>query len=184
MNTKRILIAGLLGGIAMFFWTAIAHMILPLGESGVQELPNEAALLATLHSTLGDSGGLYLFPGMGHTPDASKNYAQKLAANPSGILMYNPPGMQVLAPRQFIAEFLKEFIESLLAVFLLAQTRLATYSSRVGFVALVGLLVALGTNVSYWNWYGFPFSYTIAYIGTELIGFLWVGLIAPAIVKP
>jgi hypothetical protein len=30
-----------------------------------------------------------------------------LAANPSGIVMYNPPGIQILAPRQFIAEFVK-----------------------------------------------------------------------------
>jgi len=46
-------------------------------------------------------------------------------ANPPGIVMYNPPGTQALTPRQFIAEFLKELIEPLLAVVLLAQTRLA-----------------------------------------------------------
>ena len=32
--TKRIFLAGLLGGIAMYVWTAIAHMVLPLGEAG------------------------------------------------------------------------------------------------------------------------------------------------------
>ena len=37
----RIFLAGLLGGIAMFIWTSIAHMALPLGDTGVREIPNE-----------------------------------------------------------------------------------------------------------------------------------------------
>jgi hypothetical protein len=37
--TKRIILAGVLGGIAMFIWTAIAHMALPLGEAGIGEIP-------------------------------------------------------------------------------------------------------------------------------------------------
>ena len=40
--STRVLLAGILGGIAMFVWTAIAHMfIAPLGEAGVREIPNE-----------------------------------------------------------------------------------------------------------------------------------------------
>ena len=43
----KILLAGILGAIAMFIWTAIAHMALPLGEAGVTEIPNESAVLST-----------------------------------------------------------------------------------------------------------------------------------------
>ena len=190
--TKRVLLAGLAGGLAMFIWTAVAHMVLPLGEAGIKEIPNEQAVLGAMRSSLGDRSGLYLFPGMGLGPDATSQqkqaaiaqYGQKLAANPSGILMYNPPGIQALAPRQFIAEFVKELIESLLAVLLLAQTRLASFGSRLGFMAVIGLLAAIGTNVSYWNWYGFPLTYTAAYITTQFVGFVCVGLIAAAMVKP
>jgi len=38
---KRIFLAALLGAIAMFIWTSIAHMALPLGEAGIREIPNE-----------------------------------------------------------------------------------------------------------------------------------------------
>lgn len=190
--TKRILLAGLLGGIAMYVWTALAHMVLPLGEAGIKEIPNEAAVLSAMRSSLGDSPGLYLFPGMGLGPDATpqqkqaamQQYSQKLAANPSGILMYNPPGIQALATRQFIAEFVKELIESLLAVWLLAQTRMASFASRLAFVIVTGVLVAIGTNVSYWNWYGFPLAYTAAYMITEIVGFVCVGLVTAALLKP
>jgi hypothetical protein len=50
--TKRIILAGVLGGIAMFIWTSIAHMMLPLGEAGIGEIPNEAAVLAAMQTTL------------------------------------------------------------------------------------------------------------------------------------
>jgi len=189
---KRVLLAGLAGGIAMYAWTAIAHMVLPLGEAGIREIPNETAVLSAMRSSLGDSPGLYLFPGMGLGPGATsqqkqaamEQYSRKLASNPSGIVMYNPPGVQALAPRQFIAEFVKELIEALLVVVLLAQTRLASFASRLGFVVVAGVLAAIGTNVSYWNWYGFPPAYTAAYMTTQIIGFLCVGLVAAAIVKP
>lgn len=36
---KRILLAGILGGIAMFAWSTIAHMVLPLGMTGFSEIP-------------------------------------------------------------------------------------------------------------------------------------------------
>src|ERR1700722_7361697 len=85
---KRILLAALLGGIAMFAWKSIAHMVLPLGQSGIHEIPNEQALLGAMRSTLGETSGLYFFPAMGTAPDAMAQYDVKLAANPSGLLIY------------------------------------------------------------------------------------------------
>jgi hypothetical protein len=78
--TKRVLLAGLLGGIAMFVWTSLAHMVLPLGAAGFKEIPNEPAVLASMRASLGDQSGLYFFPGLGLGPDATPQ--QKQAAAP------------------------------------------------------------------------------------------------------
>jgi hypothetical protein len=77
MTTKRTLSAGLLGGIAMYIWTAVAHMALPLGEAGIKQVPNEPAVLSAMRASLGEAHGLYVFPVMGSGP-----YAEKLAVNP------------------------------------------------------------------------------------------------------
>ncbi len=61
----RILLAGILGGIVMFVWTSIAHMALPLGEAGINEIPNESAVLGAMQSSIADKTGLYIFPGLG-----------------------------------------------------------------------------------------------------------------------
>ena len=101
----KILLAGILGGIVMFIWTSIAHMALPLGEAGIREIPNEAAVLSEMQSNIGEQTGLYIFPGPGvgknatrqEKNEAMKHVAEKMATNPSGILMYHGPGSSVHA---------------------------------------------------------------------------------------
>jgi uncharacterized membrane protein len=66
---------------------------------------------------------------------------------------------------------------------LLARAALGSYSRRVAFVTTIGIVAVFATNVSYWNWYGFPSDYTIAYMFTQLVGFLVVGLIAGKVLK-
>jgi len=189
--TKRVLLAGLLGGIAMFAWTSLAHMVLPLGDAGIREIPNEVGVLSAMQASLGAAPGFYFFPGAGLGPDATMQqkraamdqYGQKLAANPSGILIYHPPGAKPLTAGQLATEFSTELIEALLAVILLSQTRLTSFTSRLGFVIVAGMLATIATNVSYWNWYGFPASYTAAYMTTGVVGFICLGLVAAAIMK-
>ena len=93
----KILLAGILGGIAMFIWTSVAHMFLPLGEAGIGEIPNESAVLGAMQSNIGDQTGLYIFPGPGvgknatrqEKNEAMKQEAAKMASGPSGLLIYN-----------------------------------------------------------------------------------------------
>src|ERR1043166_4878237 len=146
--SKRAILAGLLGGVAMYLWSALAHMVLPLGAMGIQEIPNEQPVLAGLHAALGESHGMYIYPGLGPAPDAMQQYEKKLAANPSGLLIYHPPGASMIEPGQLATEFVTELLESLLAVFLLAQTGIKTWRGRAGFVTMAGVLAAMATNIS------------------------------------
>jgi hypothetical protein len=187
MTTTRIILAGVLGGIAMFIWTSIAHMALPLGEAGVSEIPNDEALLTALQSNAGSKAGLYIFPGMGLGPDATHQqrsaamdkYAEKLEKNPSGLLVYHPAGSRPMNMAKFLTiEFATELLEALLVVYLLAQTRIVTFGGRLGFVTTAGILAAIATNISYWNWWGFPTVYTASYILIQVVGFFLVGVVA------
>jgi hypothetical protein len=182
----KILLAGILGGIVMLMWTSIAHMALPLGEAGIREIPNESAVASAMQSSIGDQTGLYIFPGPGvgknatrqEKNEAMKHMAEKMAANPSGILMYHPPGRPFTFGKWLGIEFCTELLEAILVVFLLAQTRIVSFAGRVGFVFVAGILAATTTNVSYWNWYGFPCAYTAGYMLIQIVGFLLVGIIA------
>ena len=56
----------------MFVWTSVAHMALPLGEAGINEIPNESAALGAMQSSIGDKTGLYIFPGLGVGKNATR----------------------------------------------------------------------------------------------------------------
>ena len=138
----KILLAGIFGGIIMFIWTSIAHMALPLGEAGLGEIPNESAVLSAMQSNIGEQTGLYIFPGRGlgknatrqEKQEAMKHMGEKIATNPSGILMYHAPGRPLSLGKLLGVEFATELLEAILVVFLLAQTRIASFAGRVGFV--------------------------------------------------
>ena len=187
MTTTKIFLTGVLGANAMFAWVSIAHMALPLGEAGVQNTMNDDALLAALKSNVNDKDGLYIYPSMGLGPDAThaqrneamKSYEASLEKNPSGFFIYHPAGSRPMKMGKFLSiEFATELAEALLAVWLLAQTRILTFGGRVGFVTAAGIMAAIATNVSYWNWWGFPGNYTGAYILIQVVGFFLVGVVA------
>lgn len=186
----RKLLAGILGGVAFFAWSSIAHMVLPLGETGVQEIGNEEAVTSAMQANI-KAGGLYLFPGM-HLPAGAsrdqqsaamqKNF-EKVKTGPSGLLMYHR-SRDVGFGKLMVTELTTNILQMLLAVFLLAQTRIASFAGRWRFVTAAGVLAAISTNVSYWNWYGFPGNYTVAYTSTIAMGFVCAGLVIAAMVKP
>lgn len=183
--STRIFLAGILGGVAMFIWSFVAHEVLPIGEMGVREIPNEDAVTSVIQSNLGDNIGFYIFPGPGFTPDATrqqkeqgmKRVEEKMAAGAAGVLIYHPKRVFNF-PKRLGIEFATEVLEALLAVFLLAQTRIASFAGKLGFVLTAGILAAVATNVPYWNWYGFPRIYIFGYMLTQVVGFLLVGIVA------
>jgi len=186
----KILLAGILGGIVMFIWTSIAHMLLPLGEAGISEIPNEQSVLAAMQTNIGEKSGLYFFPTPGVGPSATrqeKNEAMKqevakMASGPSGLLIYNYARPFAFG-KSLTVEFATELIESILVVFLLAQTLIGSFGGRVGFVFVAGILAAITTNVPYWNWYGFPCVYTASYMSIQIIGFFLVGIVAALVLR-
>src|SRR4029450_5560878 len=181
----KICLAVFFGGIVMFIWTSIAHMFLPLGEAGISEIPNEQAVLAAMQSNIGEKSVLYFFPGLGvgkngtrqEKNEAMKQEAAKMASGPSGLLIYNYARPFAFA-KALTIEFATELVGAILVVFLLAQTTIASFAGRVGFVLVAGILAAIATNVSYWNWYGFPCLYTVSYMFIQVIGFFCVGIVA------
>lgn len=189
--STRILLAGIVGGIVMFIWGFVSHELLPIGEMGVNQLPNEDAVRSALETNLGDNPGFYVFPSGGFTPNstgaekqaAMKKAEEQMAAGAAGVLIYRPKRIFNF-PKRLAFEFSTDVIASLLAVLLLGRTRITSFGGKIGFVFMAGILVAFVTNVQHMNWYGFPKDYTFGYMVTQIVGFLLIGIVAALIVKP
>ena len=182
--TKKILMAGVLGGLAMFLWSGIAHMASPLAEVGISQMEaaNEKPFLSAMDIVMKGRPGLYLFPGM-VKGESQGDYAKKLETSASGILLYAPAGARMLEARQMIVEVLVEMLEALLLAFLLSKTSLSGFGSQFWFVLAAAVFGTIWTNLSYMNWYGFPVSYTLAYWFMQFAGMLAGGVVVIRVVK-
>jgi uncharacterized membrane protein YphA (DoxX/SURF4 family) len=187
----RTLIAGVVGGIAMFAWMSFAHTVLPIGHQGVDEIPNEGPVLAAMQESLGASDGLYIFPGLGlgrHPTNKEweamqDDYMAKLKTTPSGLLVYHPPGAELAFGKKLAVEAGIEIAASILAAFLLAAAALTGLARRVAFVTTIGAVVSISAYASYWNWYGFPTDYTLAAMFLQVVAFAVAGVPIALLVK-
>ncbi len=189
---KKILLAGVLGGIALFCWGALSHTVLGIGEIGIKELPQEQMVLQSLQVSINEPG-FYFFPGMSVPANATaqqkqaatERYQQRYTQGPNGILIYQPTGSPPMSARQLLTELGLNVVQALIAAWLLSMaTVLTTFVSRASFVVVLGILASISTNIQYWNWYHFPAYYTTAYILNQILGFVIVGIAAAAIVRP
>jgi hypothetical protein len=158
---------------------------------GIKEIPQEPAVLDAMKTAMPEPG-FYFFPGMGVGSRATKQekdaamrqFQQKYMAGPYGILIYHPSGTTPMSSGQLLTELGLNIVEALFAAWLLTQaTALTSFASRLGFVVVAGVLASIGTNVQYWNWYGFPTNYTAAYIFTDVVGFLVLGMVLAKVLK-
>ncbi len=62
MNKGRIVLAGVLAGIVVFIWGAVAHMALGLGESAMKAIPNETEVLSTMQKNINAPGFYFFIP--------------------------------------------------------------------------------------------------------------------------
>jgi hypothetical protein len=172
---KRIAIAAIVGGIVFFVWSAVSHMLLPIGEMGFSTLPNEAAVLESLKTSIPESG-LYIFPTP--TDPSAAN-----PAGPAGIMVFHPSGGMDMSPGRLGNELFSNVLAAAIAAFV-ASLMAASYGRRVLAIALLGLFGWLSLIVSYWIWYGFPTAYILGEGINEVVGWFLAGLVIAKIVPP
>jgi hypothetical protein len=182
----KILLGGVVAGVVIFFWGFVAHMLLPLGEMGLQAIPNEEALTAAMKNDVREPG-LYFVPGrdMGKSQSQEEMQAhmEKIVKGPYGFLVIYPNGRDASLSKRLPIEFGTNVLCALLAAILVSQLR-PGFIVRVACVTLVGILASTMTLVPYWNWYGFPTDFTLAQIAENTVGWLLAGLVLASIVRP
>ena len=189
---KNIVLAAILGALALFAWESVAHMALPLGEAGIRTFgAHETPMMAALKEHIKEPG-FYFFPGPVDIPGMTSEQKSKamadamnrMASEPTGIMIVYPQGRVTNFGKGLGIQFASDFVVMLIAAFLLSRaTVVKGYGARVLFVALMGLIPILQTDLPQWNWYGFPDVYFGAQVLVHLVGFAAGGLVLARLVK-
>src|SRR5579863_7866706 len=88
VSMGRIVLAGVLGGVAMFVVMSIFHMS-PVAQIGFSMMKDDAAALSALQTATDNKPGLYIYPTVDmKAKDAMAKAEAARKTNPSGILIY------------------------------------------------------------------------------------------------
>ena len=181
---KKILGAGLAGGLVVFLWGFVSHVFLPVGEMGLRSMPVNSPLLDSMKSHLAEDG-LYFFPGkeVGRKQTEAEDavWATKYRMGPTGLLLYHPAGSEPMSPQNLGLELATDVAAAILLAYLLvaiggstgAQVRMAK-QLRIAMVA--GVFAWISISVPHWNWYGFPCAFILGELIDQVVGWTLAGL--------
>lgn len=186
----RVILAGILGGILIFFCGFVEHAILGLQTRAIQKLPDEPAFADAVTQQKLETG-IYSFPEMttevapADKEAADKQYLERLKVGPNGMLVMWKNTDQLMDPKLIGMEAATNIAAALLCSFILA-----CMSPRNGFTVrlcvcfLIGLISWLSIEASYGIWYQFPNLWIMDGLIGSLAEWLIAGVLMSAIVKP
>ena len=182
---KRMIIGVALAGLGMFFWSALAHTVLPIGGMGIKVLHDEEAFLGAV-KTSATEPGFYFFPGMdmSRKPSAEeqKAWTAKYETGPCGIMVVHPHGRKAMNASHLLTELGADLLAVGLAAWLVSPLAFGFWKRALA-VTLMGPIAWLSLSASYWNWYGFPTAYVTAEAIDQVVGWFIAGLVLSAIAR-
>ena len=184
----RILIAALVGGIALFVWQYATWMYLDIHHLDVEPvLAGEDAVIEALKDT---ERGIYWLPGMTQADqmdresEGYKAWAEKHKKGPCGFLVINPEGGEPMSATILAIGGGIAFLIAFVVALILRGTALRTYIGRVCLCVGIGVVIALVMDVQNWNYMHFPDDWTRGNIIDHVGGMTVLGIVLGAIVRP
>ena len=174
----RVVIAGVIAGIVMFLWGAVSHMLLPIGQIGL-EAPSDESALSALQSSLPEEG-VYMLPWLDreHWEDeaAIAAFSERAGNAPYAFVVYNPVGRDPMAMGGMLGmQLLSDVLAAILAAWVVSYA-VVRFFHRALMVTAIGVFAWLAVSVPYWNWYRFPLDFTLANLAHLGIGWYLAGL--------
>jgi hypothetical protein len=182
---KKLLLGAIIGGVILFVWGAVSHMLLPFATMGLQRFTDEEAVKQTVVANAPGSGVYFLpyMPQEGLTEE-QQNAAFERAMQGPVLFVSVRLGRAASFGSLLGIQFVIDVLTALLLTALLLNVRPMRYAKRVLFVIGVALVVGIAAHLPDWNWYNFSLTYTAGEFFSLLIGFALAGLVLARIAKP
>src|SRR5436190_21334428 len=156
----RILVAGLVGGILVFFMGFVEHELLGWSARTFLRLEKNAEFRDYLRGDkLGP--GMYPFPQMpkDKTPAETERFSKEWKPGPSGFLIVAPPG-DLNMGKMLGGEFISNVIASLIAAWIVSLISAdKTFLWRWKAVVLMGIFGWMSIVASQGIWWQFPWPF-------------------------
>lgn len=184
---RSLVLGTVLGGLVMFGWGAVNHMLLPWTTEALLPFTNEEAVRQAVVANT-PRPGIYVLPNI--PPNTPREQQQAAMAAAEHKMMQGPMVFASirLGPAGSMAgmmtvQVLIDLAGGLLATALLLQARPLSYFGRVLFVVGIAAAIAIVGALPAWNWYNFSGLYTLTELADVLVGWVLAGLVIAKVVR-
>jgi hypothetical protein len=179
----RWLLGGVLGGLIVFGWCWVSWKVLPWHHATFSTFQNEALFRELLIASTPEPG-VYTLPGFkkmeGMSAEDKKlakaQMHEQMVKGPFAFVVAQPKGLGPMKMR-FLFGLGMELAVGLLITALLMWASLGSYWTRLGFVVLTAVTLAVVAYLPAWNWWGFPVPFTLVGMADIVIGWFLAGLV-------
>lgn len=183
MKNRKIIIAGLLGGIAMVVWIIISYGILPFRDMTIKEMPNEDTVFNVVSENITESG-YYYYPSLAQGESA---YHARHESGPIFGIIYQQVGEEEVGLEKLVLALLIAFTTPMIPAWILSiisEKKICTYWQRVFIVLLFGIFLAIFSDLSNRVFNNYPLDYTIISAINNVITWALAGSVIAWIIKP
>lgn len=176
---KRVIVAGVLGGVVMIVWAFVVNgMFWFTKRVAMKDVPDERAVYEVLKKNI-------VAPG---------RYVCNPALTPSGFplnepvfgITYSGTGHET-AGREQLIHFATAFLATIIAAGMLAMASnriLASYFRRVLFFAVIGLLIAVFSDLPKSGISAYPMHDALLWAAYDVAMWIVVGFVVAPVIKP
>lgn len=185
----RALLGALAGAATLMVWGFVYWALLPFGFYVMHATPHEADVVATLDAALPETG-VYMVPMMSREEMSDEAAMEAFTARhergPLLQIFYRADGVNPMGGSVYFHGFLNMFTSALIVagLLVLAAPGLLGYGQRVLFVFLLGLFAGVTVELAKPIWWHQPWDFWVFQALFPISGWLVVGLVMAAIVKP
>jgi hypothetical protein len=166
---KKIVLGGLLGGVAMFVWGAVSWTVLTWHDDSMQRFSNEQVVARDL-DWYAPSSGIYILPNPNKFADelneeqqqaATQDALARMKAGPFIFVSINKAGADAEDPRQFIYALLVNIAVAAVISWMILVMDFPGYLQRLTMIVGIGFVVAVMASFPHWNWWKFSDIFAI-----------------------
>jgi hypothetical protein len=178
---KRVIIAGLIGGITLIVWAILLNGFLGFKyRIDMKQVPNEAQVYQILKQNITEPGRYLCNPSLTESDIFPEN-------EPVFSILYGGMGHEAAGPLSIILDFLYALITASLCAWLLTLTSekiISSYPRKVFFVIIIGLLFAVSSDLKKYGIGNYPLSDTLIMTLHNIILWTVLGLVIGLVIKP
>ena len=167
--TMKIIMGGLLGGIAMFIWGAVSWTVLTWHDDSMEKFSNERVVARDINRYAPNSG-VYILPNPHKFDDglneeqkqaAMRDATERMKAGPFIFVSIHKGGADSEDPQQFIYALLVNIALAGFITWMLLVMDFPGYLQRFAMVVGIGFVAAVMASFPHWNWWKFSDIFAI-----------------------